>query len=710
MANVGTITILLGVTTSGINKGIRDTKRLERSVQSSAVGMQASVTSLNTALLNFGRVMTQFATFPALVLGGFSTKSFSQFEFNLSKVTGLIGIAKDTTEEWGESIKDLGSVVGLGPTKLSEALYFVTTGGVRGAETMEVLEVAAKAAATGMGDVSEIADVVVSAMNAYGKENLSAAQAADILTVSVREGKAEADKLVQSFGVVLPIASKMGVTFDQVGAALAAMTRTGTRASTAGQQLRQILNKLINPTNETNAALRIMETSAAELRKKIKDDGLLDTLIHLNDLTKQYGEDAITHVFPRIRALTGVLDILGNNLQQNIKIEKELANAQGALNAAFDEVAQTWRFKVNTVLAEGQSLLIELGSAITHNLAPAVSDLLSTLRDWTNNFAQLDRSTQQIIVQMIKLAAVLGPAIVLFNVLRNSVLLPLSVMYLRLDKVMSVMLGTTEKQRAAQAKFSAEVHAHAMRMREKTWATQNATAANEVQNASLARSAMMYANLNKLLAQYTLFMEKATTRTAAAGVSRQLSLPVHQAMLALPAARLTKTQVLISGISVAAGKAKTALMGLGAALVNIGKSLLMVIGRFVMLNGYLGIIAILGTAIYGTVKQLGKLEDASKKAFDTLNNSLTESKKLAVEEQAQLKRLAATVQNERLPEEVRAKAIKTLQDIAPDYLGALDMENALTKIGTELIDNYSKAIERASKARQIELDLLKLER
>jgi TP901 family phage tail tape measure protein len=43
----------------------------------------------------------------------------------------------------------------------------------------------------------------------------------------------------------LPLASAMGVDFNEVGAAFAAMSRTGTNAATSGTQLRQILSSLL---------------------------------------------------------------------------------------------------------------------------------------------------------------------------------------------------------------------------------------------------------------------------------------------------------------------------------------------------------------------------------------------------------------------------------------------------------------------------------
>ena len=222
--------VMIGANTVGLSKGISDMYRMKRAVSVAANGMNQSLMSTNMMLdktnmslqslkanaditsmsiANLGRTMTMFVSIPIGLFGVAATKVFSEVEFNLSKVTGLVGIAVEQTAQWKQEMNQLSMATGKGPKELSEALYFITTGGIRGAETMEVMGVSAKAAAAGLGEVHDIADVLVSAMNAYGKENLSAAAAADILVQSVKEGKAEANELVKAFGVVTPVASKL---------------------------------------------------------------------------------------------------------------------------------------------------------------------------------------------------------------------------------------------------------------------------------------------------------------------------------------------------------------------------------------------------------------------------------------------------------------------------------------------------------------------
>ena len=138
------------------------------------------------------------------------------------------------------------------------ALFTVTSAGLRGAEAMEVLEMAAKGSAIGMGDTKEIARAVTAVMQAYGPETMSAAKAMDVLTATVREGNLEASELAPVLGRVVGLAAQMGVGFDQVGASIATFTRLGVDSAEAVTGLRGFLSGIIKPTNEGAEALASM--------------------------------------------------------------------------------------------------------------------------------------------------------------------------------------------------------------------------------------------------------------------------------------------------------------------------------------------------------------------------------------------------------------------------------------------------------------------
>jgi TP901 family phage tail tape measure protein len=367
--------------------------------------------TVKNTLVTVGTSLTQNVTLPLGAASLAALKLGADFESSLSKVTGLVGVASNQVDEWGKEILDLAPELGIAPTELADALFYVTSAGLRGAEAMDVLEMSGKAASSGLGEAKTIADLVTSAMNAYGSENLSASQATDILTAAVKEGKAEASELASSMGQVLPIASEMGVSFDQVAASQAAMTKTGTSASEASTQLKSILSGLLKPSQQAEEALEGMGTSSAELRKSIKEKGLMSTLGDLRKLTNKYGEDAMAKVFPNIRALSGVLDLMGSNASDNVEVFDAVKNSTGSLDDAFAAASETLDFKWNQALSQVQSTALSFFEVLKGVALPILETLISVL-DWVGEkFTNLSPKMQQFFILFGIAAAAIGPII-----------------------------------------------------------------------------------------------------------------------------------------------------------------------------------------------------------------------------------------------------------------------------------------------------------
>lgn len=89
------------------------------------------------------------------------------------------------------------------------------------------------------------------------------------------------------------------------------------------------------------------------------------------------------------------------------------------------------------------------------------------------------------------------------------------------------------------------------------------------------------------------------------------------------------------------------------------------------------------------------------KAAETAQSRLNKLNKAAADnmaaEKAELGLLLSVAKNELVSKEDRLKAIKKLNEISPEYLGNLSLENLGTKEATESIEAYTKAIEKNAK-------------
>lgn len=316
-----------------------------------------------------------------------SVRLAKDFTKSMTQIKALVGVASDEVDAMAVSARKMAIQTGKSSNEAAEALFFITSAGLRGADAMNVLEASLKASAVGLGQTKSVADLATSALNAYGTENLSAIEATDILTASVREGKLEASELAASMGRVLPVASNMGVEFHEVGAAFAAMSRTGTNAAEASTSLNAILSGLLKPTQDAEMALGEMGLSSKGLKEQIKEEGLLSVLKTLKTEFDK-NSDASARVFPNLRALRGVLDLVGAGAETNAQIFESLSKSLGATDEAFEKTKDA-SFEFDVQVAMLQDNLLSIGQ----ELLPLVNTGLRLLNkllgnDETENFAE----------------------------------------------------------------------------------------------------------------------------------------------------------------------------------------------------------------------------------------------------------------------------------------------------------------------------------
>jgi hypothetical protein len=112
------------------------------------------------------------------------------------------------------------------------------------------------------------------------------------------------------------------------------MSKTGTDAATGTTQLRAIMVSLLKPSEQANTALTELGLTQQGLRDTIMEDGLWSALLVLNDAvdgnTAKWAE-----LFPNVRALAGIMDLLGPQLEGNIELMNGMAQSAGVASEAF---------------------------------------------------------------------------------------------------------------------------------------------------------------------------------------------------------------------------------------------------------------------------------------------------------------------------------------------------------------------------------------
>lgn len=466
---------------------VGDTKSLEAAfsrVSGQTKSLDSNLSKFGSRASKIGESLTKAVTLPLIGIGTASVKMATDFNDSMEKIVSLVGVSQKQVGAWSQSILSLSGKVAVPPKELADALFFVASAGFRGKAAIDVLTASAKASATGLGDVKTIADVVTSAVNVYGQANLSASRSTDVLTATVRTGKMDAAALGAVLGQVIQPAKVVGVSFDQVGAAMSAMSIQGLDAAQGATALRALFTGIIKPAASSQKAFKDIGLSVDGFRKEVASKGLLPSLM---DLKKRIGDnkDALGKLFPNVRALNAFLALTGGNAKQTASIFKQLKDSTGATDEAFKKTSETSGFKFKQALVDLKVAGIQLGNV----LIPFVTKAAVALSGLFQRFSQLSPGTKQFLAEIGAAAAIIGPVVLIMGKLARAISNIASVVSSAIGGVKSI-IGWISKIGAASEATAAETEAAAAAQKA-SWLSTSAAA---VKNAAIQAGAWLAAN------------------------------------------------------------------------------------------------------------------------------------------------------------------------------------------------------------------------
>lgn len=317
-------------------------------------------------------------------VGAFSVREAIQFQAAMAKVQGLTGASAAEVGKFKEQILGLSGQVAQKPKDLADALYFIESGGLHGAKALSVLRMSAEDASSGLGTTHDIVQTLVGSMNAYSKSNLTARQASDDLVAAVTQGHMPANELARALGRVQGTTASLGISFPELLANIATLTKTSmssSQAATSIQSVGSALVRMLDPSKKVAGALSDIGLTGKQVNIELRDKGLRSTLQDLTDRTDRYAKahgglkDAIVRLFPNVRALRDVLGTAGVQGKVYADVLKHIEDATkgaGRTAEAFAVTQKTVAFQIKQVRATISELAIRLGDL----LLPAVSKVL----------------------------------------------------------------------------------------------------------------------------------------------------------------------------------------------------------------------------------------------------------------------------------------------------------------------------------------------
>lgn len=389
-------------------------KNVQKQVDITNQKIKQMASESTAALEHLGRSLTTSVSLPLAGIAVESARLAMSFDDAMAKIQGLAGASAAATAAYRERIMNLATATGRMPQELADGMFIVVSAGLKGAQAMDVLTTSAKLAASGMGDTKTVADAITSSMNAYGTSTYKSSQIADMFTAAVTQGKMPTEALAGSIGRVLGVSARLHVGLDQVLASIALMTREGLNADEATTALRATLGELLKPAASTKKALAAIGLTAAQVRDDLKEN-MIGTLQMLSKELKG-NDEAMTRIFPNIRALTGVLAMTGAQANELKVILSKIRYSAGDTAHSFKVSSETIGFAWKSAMADLSTAGIQMGDALAPQVK-RVTDAAKSLADWFKSLSDRDKS---LVVDVGALVASIGPLIVIVgSTIRN---------------------------------------------------------------------------------------------------------------------------------------------------------------------------------------------------------------------------------------------------------------------------------------------------
>ena len=315
------------------------------------------------------------AFIPALaVVGGAvkiaqdSVKSFTDYETKLNEVFTLMpGLSAQAEKEISADVKKFSKEFGVLPNDVIPSLYQAISAGVPRKNVFTFLEVAQKAAKGGVTELSTAVDGISSVVNAYGAEVLSASKASDLMFTAVKLGKTDFTQLSQSMFQVAPIGSALGVGFDEITAALAALTAKGTPTAVAATQMKSAMSELGKEGTKADKAFR--KLAGKGFQDFLKSGGSVEKAFNLMADGADKSGLSVLDMFGSIEAGQAVLSLTAGGGEAFSAALKEMDNSAGATTTAFEKMQTGVQPSIDKLKANFEVLKLGIGEQFAEPLA-----------------------------------------------------------------------------------------------------------------------------------------------------------------------------------------------------------------------------------------------------------------------------------------------------------------------------------------------------
>lgn len=349
---------------------------------------------------------------------GSAIKTSMEFEAQLSRVGAIADATGPQLEALRQSALDLGASTSKSASEVAKGQEELAALGFTVDEILGAMPGVISAAEASGADMAQTAEVMASTLNIFGKEASEAAKVADILAKTANVSAADITDMQYALKYAGPPAAALGVSLEELSAAIGIMTNAGMKGEQAGTTLRAALLSLLDPSEENSKMMETMGIQVTDLEGNFV--GLEQLVKNLDDSMEGFTDTQKAAALSSLvgtEAVSGMLSLMAAGPSEINKFTKALENSGGASAEAAAKMKDNLKGAIDEMSGAFETLMITIGTALT----PAVQGIANALGGLANWFNSLSPSMQNFAAIAAAVAASLallgGPLLMLVGFL-----------------------------------------------------------------------------------------------------------------------------------------------------------------------------------------------------------------------------------------------------------------------------------------------------
>lgn len=319
-----------------------------------------------------GRELTMF-TAPLAAAGAYAVKMANDFNEAMAQVATMTSGGTERVIELKKEVQELSIRMGKSTRDMAGGLYQVLSAFGDTGDAIERLEIASKAATAGVSTTTDAINLLSAVAKGYGDTSTEMLRKiSDLSFKTVVLGQTTFPELASSIGQVVPIASALGVSLEELFGVMATGTGVTGTASEVATQFRGILASFMSPSTQMANLMQKLGYSTGEAM--IKSMGFRNALNAVVNEVKS-GGGSLQDYLGRVEAITLALALTGGQADVFTQKTKAMYEAAGETDKAFKKVTEGVN-KAGFTFAQLKTNVEVLAQQFGDAISPALLDFV----------------------------------------------------------------------------------------------------------------------------------------------------------------------------------------------------------------------------------------------------------------------------------------------------------------------------------------------